>query len=202
MIMLNENYRYKVQDEVAIEDFADGSLMLLCRQKKIIEINHSARRIIGLMDGKRDLRQVIKKIARYNKIQEEEAREDIQKLVMDLGEQGAIRPLVKVTLKRRKKMDKSSSLLANPDVSLREEESEGAILFNADTDALLIINPIGLIIWKFLKIHPRSSADIVSHLQETCDDVPPDQVEADVEKFIADLQGKGFIGEVLDEKKS
>jgi hypothetical protein len=201
MIRLNESYRYKVQDEVAIEDFADGSLMLLCQQKKIIEINPSARRVLGLMDGKRDLRQVIKKIARYHKIQEKEAREDIQKLVMDLSEQGAIKPLVKVTLKRRNKMDKSSSLLANPDVSLREEE-DGAILFNADTNALLVINPIGLVIWRFINIHPRTRADIVSHLKEACDDVPLDQVEADVEKFIADLQGKGFIGEVLDEKKS
>jgi len=98
-------------------------------------------------------------------------------------------------------MGKSSSLLANPDVSLREEE-DGAILFNADTNALLVINPIGLVIWKFIKVHPRTLADIVSHLVEACEDAPLDQVEVDVEKFVADLQSKGFVGEVVDEKKS
>ena len=79
-------------------------------------------------------------------------------------------------------MDKSSSLLANPDVSLREEE-DGAILFNADTNALLVINPIGLVIWQFIKVHPRTRSDIASHLKETCDGVPPDQVEADVDEI-------------------
>jgi hypothetical protein len=98
-------------------------------------------------------------------------------------------------------MAETSSLLANPDVSLREEE-DGAILFNADTNALLIINPIGLIIWRFIKSHPRTKADIVRHLQDVCDHVPADQVQGDVDAFVADLQGKGFIGEVLDEKKA
>jgi hypothetical protein len=200
MIHVNENFRYVIRDEASIEDFEDGSLMLLCRQKKIVEINPSARRVLSLMDGKRNLRQVIKKFARNHRMQEKQVREDIQELVIDLGAQGAIRPSVKVTLERRKKMEKSTSLLANPDVSLREEE-DGALLFNADTNALLVINPIGLVIWQFIKVHPRTSADIVSHLQEKCDGVPLDQVEADVEKFIVDLQEKGFIGEVLDEKK-
>jgi hypothetical protein len=200
MIPVNENFRYILRDEAAIEDFEDGSLMLLCLQKKIIEINPAARRVLNLMNGKRNLRQVVKRVARDHKMKEKDIRYDIQELVTELGEQGAIIPLVKVMLKRRKKMDKSSSLLANPDVSLREDE-DGAILFSADTNALLVINPIGLIIWQFIKVIPRTRADIISHLQETCDEVPTDQVEADVEKFIVDLQVKGFIGEVLDEKK-
>jgi hypothetical protein len=201
MIPLNENFRYVLQKEAAIEDFDEGSLMLLCGQQKIIEINHSARRVLALMNGKRNLRQVIKRVAHDHKLKEKDVRCDIQELVTDLGEQGAIKPLVKVMPRRRKKMDKSSSLLGNPDVSLREED-DGAILFNADTNALLVINPIGLVIWQFVKVHPRTRTDIVSHLKETCDGVPPDQVETDIEKFILDLQSKGFIGEVLDEKKS
>ncbi len=201
MIPINEYFHYVLQEEAAIEDFEGGSLMLLCRQQKIIEINPSAKKVLDLLDGKRDLRQVIKKFARDHQMPEQVVREDIQKLVMDLGAHEAIKPLVKLTLKRRRKMEQSSSLLANPDVSLREEE-DGAILFNADTNALLVINPIGLIIWKFIKVHPRTLADIVRHLLETCEDAPLDQVEADVEKFVADLQSKGFVGEVLDEKKS
>jgi hypothetical protein len=85
---------------------------------------------------------------------------------------------------------------------LREEDGDGAILFNADTDALLVINPIGLIIWKFLKAHPRTKSNIVDHLKEVCDDVPLDEVVADVDKFIDELYGKEFVGEVVDEKKS
>jgi hypothetical protein len=201
MIPINENLRYVLQNEAAIEDFEDGSLLFLCLQKKMIEINHSARRILGLMDGKRNLLQIIKKIARDHGIQEKVVRRDIQKLVTDLSEQGAIKTVLRITLKRRRKMDKSASLLANPSVSLREEEG-GAILFNADTNALLIINPIGLVIWKFITVHPRTRRDIIVHLKEVCEEVPTDQVENDVEKFVGEVQGKGFIGEVVDEKKA
>lgn len=200
MIPINEKYRFILHDEVAIEDFEDGSLLLLCKQRRMIEINHVARYALNLLDGNRNLRQVIKKIACDFKIQEDEIREDIQKLFMDLGAHGAIRPLVRVMLKRRIKMDRSSSLLVNPDVSMREEE-DGALLFNADTNSLQIINPIGLVILQFIKAHPRTMAEIVSHLRETCDNVPADQVEADVEQFITELHDKKFIGEVLDDKQ-
>jgi len=200
MIPVNEDIRYVLQDEAAIEDFDDGSLMFLARQKKIIEINHSARRILHLLNGRRSLRQVIVKTARNFHVEEKVARSDIQKLITNLGDQRAVKPMVKITFRRRKKMDKSVSLLTNSKISLREEE-DGAILFNADTNALQIINPIGLLIWKFIQVHPRNRADIVNHLKEVCEDVPTDQVEEDVDNFVSELQGKGFIGEVVDEKK-
>jgi hypothetical protein len=200
MIPVNENFRYILRDEAAIEDFDDGSLIFLTRQKKIIEINHLTRRVLCLLNGKRSLRQLIKKISRDHKIQGKKVQNDIQELVADLEEKGVIGPLLKMR-KRRKKMDKKSSLLANPGISLREEE-DGALLFNADTNALLVINSIGLVIWQFIKVHPRTKADIIGHLKQTCDGVPLDQVEADVDKFVAELYGKGFIGEVVDEKKS
>ncbi len=154
MIRLNESYCYKVQEEVAIEDFADGSLLLLCDQLRMVTLNHSARRIVGLMNGQSNLLQIIRTVSAEFEMEERIVRKDIQRLSMDLGLQGAVRPLVQVVVKRRKKMGKSLELMANPDASLREEE-DGAILFNADTNALLIINPIGLVIWKFLKGTPR-----------------------------------------------
>ena len=200
MIPLNENLRYVLQEEAAIEDFDDGSLIFLARQKKIIEINHSARRILRLLNGRRSLQQVIKKTSRDYDIQENEARIDIQKLIADLGDQGTVNPVVNVTFNRRKKMNKSASLLANSKISLREEE-DGAILFDVDTNGLQIINPIGLLIWKFIQVHPRTRIDIVGHLQEVCEGVPTDQVEKDVDDFVSELQGKGFIGEVVDEKR-
>ena len=87
--------------------------------------------------------------------------------------------------------------LANPDVSCREEGPEGALLFNPDTDAMLVVNPTGLLIWQTLG-QPRGQDEIVAHLLEACEDVPTDQVAADVDEFIQTLQPGGFIGEVLE----
>jgi hypothetical protein len=88
--------------------------------------------------------------------------------------------------------------LANPDVSCREEgPGEGALLFNPDTDAILVINPTGLLLWRVLD-QPSTQHDLVSHLLDNCDDVPSDQVAADVETFLLALKPGGFIGEVLE----
>ncbi len=198
MIPVNENLRYVFQDEVAIEDFDDGSLIFLARQKRLIEINHAARDLLRLFNGKRSLRQVIAKIVRDHKAKNSRVRKDIQELIADLGENGVVKPLVKLR-RRRKKIDKSASLLANPKISLREEEG-GAILFNLETDDLQVINPIGLLVIKFIQVHPRTRSDISKHLLNTCKSVPADQVEKDVDGFVTKLQGRGFIKEVENNK--
>lgn len=199
MIKLNENIRYVLQGEAAIEDFDDGSLVFLCKQLQLIEINKTARKILKMMDGTRNLKQIIQYTVRNFNIDEKEAREDIQTLVEELGSKRVLKPMVKLRMNGRRKMDKKSSFLANPDVSFREESEDGALLLNTDTDALLIINPIGQLIWKFLTAHPRTRDDVIEHIKEMCVDVPDDKVEADVNEFLKDLHNKGFIGEVVDE---
>jgi len=97
-----------------------------------------------------------------------------------------------------KVVEKETVYLANPDVSCREEgPDEGAILFNPDTDAILVINPVGLLIWRALE-QPRTVPDIVAHVMARCDDVPADQVADDIISFLQTLQPGGFIGEVLE----
>lgn len=201
MIPVNENYRYMINDEVAIEDFTDSSLIFLSKKNRLIRINSSTRQILNLLDGKRNLQLVIMQFSHNQKIQEKIAREDIQKIIIELIEKKVIRPAIKMSFNGRDKMDENSSFLANPRISLREEDG-GALLFNIDTNSLQIINPIGLVIWRFINIHPRSKADIVRYLCEICENVPLKQVESDVELFIFELLNKGFVGDVHDEKQS
>jgi sensor domain CHASE-containing protein len=94
-------------------------------------------------------------------------------------------------------MSDTMRYLVNPDVSCREEGPDGALLFNPDTDAVLVINPTGLLIWQVLD-QPRTRDEIVAHLLEACEDAPTDQVATDVDEFIQSLQPGGFIGEVLE----
>ena len=83
--------------------------------------------------------------------------------------------------------------IANPDVSCREEGPDGALLFNPDTDQVLVINPTGLLIWRAL-VRPQGLDQVVAALVEQCDHVPTDQVERDVEEFLDPLLAKGFVG--------
>ena len=83
--------------------------------------------------------------------------------------------------------------VVNPDVSCREEGPDGALLFNPDTDEVLVINVTGLLIWQALA-EPRSREGIVDALVERCNNVPADQVAADVSEFLERMAAKGFVG--------
>ena len=98
-------------------------------------------------------------------------------------------------------MSDSTKFMANPDVSCRIEDEEGAILFNPDSDSTQVINPIGLDIWKSIERNPRTLSEVISHIVDIYENVPAENVEEDVEGFIMNLHSKGFIGEVVDEKE-
>ncbi len=85
----------------------------------------------------------------------------------------------------------------NLDVSCRIEEPEGAILFNPESGAVQAVNSTGLIIWQSLE-RPRTQQEVVEYLLDVCEDVPADQVVADVASFIEKLKSSGFIGEVVE----
>lgn len=90
-----------------------------------------------------------------------------------------------------------TSYQANPDVSCREEApGEGAILFNPDIDAVLVINPTSLLLWRALT-QPCTIEDLKACLLASCDGVPVDEVSSDIEAFLKALLPGGFIGEVV-----
>jgi hypothetical protein len=56
---------------------------------------------------------------------------------------------------------------------------------------------IGHLIWKALE-RPLTQEEIVAHLMENCEDVPVEQVAADVEALLQALLPGGFMGELSD----
>ena len=83
--------------------------------------------------------------------------------------------------------------VVNPYVSCREEGPDGALLFNPDTDQVLVVNITGLLIWQALD-RPRSQDGVVAALMEQCNNVPEEQIPQDVSEFMEQLIAKGFVG--------
>lgn len=84
--------------------------------------------------------------------------------------------------------------IVNPDVSCRPEGEDGALLFNPDTDQILVINPTGLLIWEALR-EPRTQAQVVEAFSAQCEGLPDAaEVQRDVAEFLEQLAAKGFIG--------
>lgn len=85
--------------------------------------------------------------------------------------------------------------LCNPDVVLREEDEDGGLLFNPDTNQVKVINTTGLFIWQQCG-EARTLDEIVAEVQKGFDEVPSEQVAQDVQEFVDGMVATGFIGTV------
>lgn len=93
----------------------------------------------------------------------------------------------------KKRSDKLIHYVKNPDVVLREEGPEGALLFNPDTNQIKVLNPTGVFIWKLCDgKHDLSS--MIDSLKESFDKVPEKEAKGHVEKFIEEMVNTGCIG--------
>ena len=82
--------------------------------------------------------------------------------------------------------------IANPEIVLREEFDDWALLFNPDTGDAYGINPTSVFIWRLLD-GKQTKEDIVNKIQANCEEVPSD-VDKHVDEFLADLAIKGYVG--------
>ena len=85
----------------------------------------------------------------------------------------------------------SDKPIVNPQVVLREEFDDWAILFDPNTGSAFGINPVGVLIWKRLDGH-HTIQDILKELRENCDNTPKEAKEH-IEEFIQNLVEHGFV---------
>ena len=82
--------------------------------------------------------------------------------------------------------------IANPDLILREEFDDWAILFDPVAADAFGFNPVAVFIWKRLDGR-HTLADILSELQAEVEEVPPDAAEH-MHEFVNDLVKRGYVG--------
>jgi len=85
-----------------------------------------------------------------------------------------------------------TTYLRNPDVVLRDEDEDGALLFNPDTNQVLVLNPTAACVWKNCN-GKLSVAAMINLIKEEFDKVPNATVEEEILKFITDMAKGGYI---------
>jgi len=88
---------------------------------------------------------------------------------------------------------KEDLYIVNPDVVLREEDSDGALLFNPDTNDVKIINQTGLCIWNTCS-RPSKLKELVKAVNKDFEQVPEEKVESETKAFVDALVQSEFIG--------
>lgn len=180
---------------VVMEGFDEGALVLRLEDRHLFELNSVAHYILALTDGAHRVAEVAAALAAEFEIPAAEALADTMALYEQLSRD-------RLVIEARPHVEESESVnpasvryIRNPDVALREEDEDGGLLFNPDTNQVRVVNTTGLFIWQQCD-GSRAEADIVRALQDAFDEVPEDQVAQDVREFIADMVESGFLGTV------
>lgn len=88
--------------------------------------------------------------------------------------------------------------IANPDVVLREEFDDWAVLFDPDSGDGFGINPVSVFIWKRLD-GKHTTEEILAELRQKCEDVP-DDAEDHLKDFVKELVERGLAGYEVDKE--
>ena len=82
---------------------------------------------------------------------------------------------------------------ADPQVVLREDFADWAVLFHPLTGEAVGVSPVGVTIWKLLAQRgQRTLAEVAAEVQAQCEDAPP-TVLADTIAFVQDLRRRLFV---------
>jgi hypothetical protein len=192
---------YLLSDNAAFEAFDDGALILNLKGVYLTELNTTAREIILESDGTSTIEQIAKHIASTYEIDKDIARMDVMELYKSLLDKGIIEQCkTDKSFSRKKEGEMTEKVqvryLCNPDVVLREEDEDGGLLFNPDTNQVRVMNATGLFIWNQFS-SPNEIDDVVATLKNNFEEVPIESVQKDVQDFISEMLLCGFIGTVV-----
>jgi len=175
---------------IEVEHFEDGAVLLDMRRKSVAELERAQAWVLERLDGQRSLAQVAEEYAAAWATGGEDARQGVAAACDRLLELGCLR-LVQGSWKGVG-LDETR-YVQNPDVNLREEDEDGALLFNPDSDRVQLLNSTGLYIWK-LCAQGRTQSEIAAAFLQDFDEVPAETVAADVEEFVTSMLDSGFLG--------
>jgi phage baseplate assembly protein gpV len=191
---------FQIRPDIVMEGFDDGALLLRLSDRHLIEVNPVGQHILELTDGQRSAQQIAGLLAQKFDISAEEAMQDTLTFYDGLLTQ-AVLEKVPHTINNMEipamsdATNIASRFLRNPDVVLREEDEDGALLFNPDTNQVKVINPTGLFIWQHCD-GQNGLGGIVKSLMEAFEDAPANQVSQDVQEFLEGMLQSGFVGTI------
>jgi hypothetical protein len=80
-----------LNDNVALESFDDGALVLRLHDRHIFELNSTARDILNRTDGNNSVADIVSSMAKEYHAPEEELLADVSELLAQFVEQGLVK---------------------------------------------------------------------------------------------------------------
>ena len=96
------NNVFRLRTQVVVEGFDDGALLLCLDDRRLIELNATARDVLAQTDGQRSVAQVAAALAEEYQIAEAEALQDTTGLYELLVAQGIVEAVIIPRMERKK----------------------------------------------------------------------------------------------------
>ena len=196
---------FRLRPQVVLEGFEDGVLVLRIKDRRLLELNNTAQRILEFTNGQRDAARVAVLLRESFQITDEQALLDVLSLYEELSTQDIVEIVnpgqgIKENTTVENTLNTSSRYIINPDVGLREEDEDGGLLFNPDNNQVKVVNATGLFIWKLCD-GTQNLNELAAAMQDAFEEAPADQITGDVNEFIEGMVSSGFIGTVDESKE-
>jgi hypothetical protein len=183
---------FKSKPGLEVRPLAGGTLVLDPSRRRVFRLSTDEARVFERIDGQKDVDQLAEALAPGAGSAPAESRNSVgricRKLFKDYG-------IIQLLNHRGGGQVASDRFIRNPDVNLRDEDEDGGLLFNPDTDRIQLVSRTGLFIWKILD-QSLTLDEITASLKDGFSDVPDQEVRGDVEDFIQQMVERGFIGVV------
>ena len=188
------------RDDVALAAFPGTTVAFQASDCRMLELNDIAAAILTAVASPASEQELVGVLARTENIAHAEVRPgELRDVLAELHRLRLVKRRVDGLWqhKERLSMTEQTRFLANPDVSCRIEDDDGAILYNPDVQSCQVINAVGLELWQYLS-EPRRRDELVEHLCATYDGATPADAASDVGPFLDQLLAYGFVGEVQE----
>ncbi len=183
---------YCLHSQIVVENFEDGALALRLYDRHLFDLNPTAQFILNHTDGENSVVQIAALMTDAFGISHKQALADVTSLYQSLVDQHVV-SLVDSSQQGGSMTD--AQYVRNPDVGLREENDDGGLLFNPDTNQMQVVNTTGLFIWRLCD-GSRTLDGIVRAMLNEYEGAPEDEMRADATAFIDMMVTAGFIGTV------
>jgi len=184
--------------QVVMEGFEDGALVLRPSDRRVLELNPTGQAIFAQTDGRRSAGEIAASLAETYQVPVAEVEQDVLTLYQQLSRVGIVQLIDHEQEAKENAIVTEASAtnrryVRNPDVVLREEEEEGGLLFDPDTNQVKVVNTTGLFLWKQFD-GSRDLDEIVANLKQAFEGAPAEEVTKDVQDFVEAMASSGFLG--------
>ena len=189
--VIEDDVVLRIKKSIVVESFDDGALLLNLNTEEIIDVDSIDSWLLDRVDGSisvNGLKQAFIKSCSPSIVNAEQLFYD---KIRSYTERKILYP---VGGGREIYMDETY-YIQNSDVNIREEDDDGALLYNPDLDQVKLLSLSGTFIWKLCSVE-RTVGDIVKAIRQNFDDVPEEDVIADVEDFLEQMLVAGFMAKL------